>query len=127
MINPNIFPFPEIENPMTNRVTAPCTEGMPYIFRLTSVTHRQEERCIRYTAHLYHDKAAIKVEWTRNQPDIRLRPFSLVSPRWKTRPTSINGALQISRLVLMEHPEPEENLFRMVPSGCGYSGSRTAQ
>jgi len=117
MNSSDVLPYPEIKNLMTNRVTAPCTEGMPYIFRLTSITHRQEERCIRYTAHLYHDKASIKVEWTRSQPDTRLRPFCLVSPRWNQCPTSNNGAIRISRLVLMECPEPEENLFRMVPAG----------
>ena len=114
----NILPFPaNFEVGYVNSISTPCTEGMPPIFRVTSVNHRQEERCVRYTAHLYHDKASLKVEWTRSQPDTRLRSFCLASIRWNQRTTSHDGAVQISRLVLMEHPEPEENLFRMVPPG----------
>ncbi len=101
---------------LLNHPTA-STEGMPNIFRVTSISHKQEARCVRYTANIYHDKVSLKVEWTRSQPDTRLRPFCLVSPRWNIRPSSENGVVQISRLILMEHPEPQENLFHLVPPG----------
>ena len=114
----NLLLFPAThQTAQTNTITAPCTEGMPTIFRVTSLNHHQEERCIRYKAHLFHDKASLTVEWTRSQPDTRIHPFCLVSPRWNMHPVSHHGAVQINRLVLIEHPEPEENLFRMVPHG----------
>ncbi len=113
--NPSLSLFPAL--PQTNTITVPCTEGMPPIFRVTSLNHYQEARCIRYKAHLFHDKASLTVEWTRSQPDTRIQPCCLVSPRWNRHPVSHQGAVQINRLALMEHPEPEENLFRMVPHG----------
>ncbi len=114
----NILAFPaDSETSHANPNAAPCTEGMPPIFRVTALDYQQEARCVRYQAHLFHDKVSLTVEWARGQPDTRLHPFCLVSPRWNIRPISHGGAIQISRLVLMEHPEPEENLFRMVPHG----------
>ncbi|MDE2341976.1 MAG: metal-dependent phosphohydrolase [Betaproteobacteria bacterium] len=115
---PNILFFPgKAEGDHENSMVVPCTEGMPSIFRVTSVDCQQKERSFLYRAHLFHEQASLTVEWVRNQPDTRIRPFCLVSPRWNIRPASYQGALQISRLVLMEHPEAEENLFKMVPHG----------
>ncbi|WP_297477254.1 hypothetical protein [Ferrovum sp.] len=93
-------------------------EGMPCIFRITSINCRQRDtKCIEYTATIYHERAAMKVQWTRNQPDPRLKPFMLVSPRWFAKTLSENGAIKICRLVLLERPESQENLFQTVPHG----------
>ena len=115
---PNILFFAaKSETGHENSIAAPCTEGMPSIFRVTSIDCQQKERCVLYRAHLFHEQASLTVEWARKQPDTRIRPFCLVSPRWNIRPLSHQGAIQISRLALMEHPEPEENLFKTIPYG----------
>ncbi len=115
---PNIPFFPAMfDADQINSITLPCTEGMPSIFRVTSIDCQQQECCFLYRAHLFHEQASLTVEWTSNQSDTRIRPFCLVSPRWNLRPASHQGAIQISRLVLLEHPEPEENLFKLVPHG----------
>ncbi len=91
---------------------------MPRIFRLTSIQHtRLDDRQTRCTASLYHDKASLRISWTANQPDLRLKSGDLVSPRWSGHTTCEGGAIKISRLVLLERPEPWENLFHTVPHG----------
>lgn len=91
---------------------------MPCIFRLSSIHHSQTEgRQSRCTASLYHELASIKVSWIVNQPDIRLKSGVLVSARWLGQTKCENGTIIISRLVLMERPEPWENLFLTVPHG----------
>jgi 3'-5' exoribonuclease len=91
---------------------------MPRIFRLTSIYHAQlNDKRTLCTASLNHDKTAIKVSWMSNQPDLRLKTGDLVSPRWLGHTTSESGMIKISRLILMEHPEPWENLFCTVPHG----------
>ena len=91
---------------------------MPCIFRLTSIQRIQMEgRQSRCTASLYHEQASIKVSWIVNQPDIRLKSGVLVSPRWLGHTICEMGTIIISRLVLMERPEPWENLFHTVPHG----------
>ena len=91
---------------------------MPTVFRLTSIQHEQlDHRRGQYTATLYHDKAALKVCWTVSRPDIRLKSGVLVSPRWLGKTTCEGGMVRISRLVLLERPEPGLNLFNTVPHG----------
>lgn len=91
---------------------------MPCVFRLTSIHHIQVEgRQSRCTASLYHDQVSIKVSWVANQPDIRLKSGVLVSPRWLGQTLCESGTIIISRLVLIERPEPWENLFHTVPHG----------
>jgi 3'-5' exoribonuclease len=91
---------------------------MPKIFRLTSIHNAQpDSKCTQCTATLYHDSASLKVKWTLNRPDLRLKSGDLVSPRWLGLTTSEDGMIKISRLVLMERPEPWENLFHTVPHG----------
>lgn len=91
---------------------------MPRIFRLTSIHHIQVDgRQSRCTASLYHEHVSIKVSWIVNQPDTRLKSGVLVSPRWLGQTLCESGTVLISRLVLMERPEPWENLFHTVPHG----------
>lgn len=93
--------------------------SLPSIFRLTSysaqvIDHKHTE-CV---ATLFHEHASLKVKWTTARPDTRIKPNLLVSPRWlATRPVSEQGAIRISRLVLVECPVPMENLFDLVPTG----------
>ena len=91
---------------------------LPTMFRLTTIHHAQlDDKCTQCIASLHHDKAALKVKWTLNRPDLRLKSGDLVSPRWFGLTTSEGGVTKISRLVLMERPEPWENLFHTVPHG----------
>jgi len=91
---------------------------MPKVFRLTSIHHAPlGDKSTQLSATLYHDKAALNVHWTANRPDLRLKSGDLVSPRWLGRSTSEDGQIKISRLVLMERPEPWENIFHTVPHG----------
>ena len=91
---------------------------MPKVFRLTSINHAPlGDKCTQLKATLYHDKAVLKVHWTANRPDLRIKSGDLVSPRWLGRISSDDGQIKISRLVLMERPEPWENLFHTVPHG----------
>lgn len=89
---------------------------LPKIYRLTFYKHEQiEAKRTQCTATLYHDRAAIQVSWVTSMPDLRLKAGVLVSPRWFSHTRCMNGAYRISRLVLMERPEPWENLFHTVP------------
>lgn len=92
---------------------------MPRIFRLISIQREPEgEQRTRCTATIFHEKAALRVGWTTGTPDLRLKPGDLVSVRWTGGAASYDkGAIRISRLVLMERPEPWENLFLTVPHG----------
>lgn len=89
---------------------------MPKLFRLTSIHQLAvDDRSTQCTATLYHDKASLKVSWNVSHPDLRLKSGDLVSPRWLGSTSCAGGAIKISRLVLMERPEPWENLFHTVP------------
>jgi 3'-5' exoribonuclease len=91
---------------------------MPRIFRLTTIQHSViDERRMRCTATIYHERASLSVSWVVSQIDIRLRSGTLVSPRWLGKTLSEGGTIKISRLVLIERPEPWENLFHTVPHG----------
>lgn len=103
---------------MQEKTTPTNMAMMPRIFRLTSINFAPiDDRNTRCTATLYHDSAAINVSWTVNRPDLRLNSGDLVSPRWQGNTTCEGGKIKISRLVLMERPEPWENLFHTVPYG----------
>ena len=93
--------------------------SLPRIFRLTSYTAKViDHKRTECTATLFHEKASMKVRWTTAAPDTRIKPNRLVSPRWNAhRGCDEDGALRISRLVLIERPEVMENLFETVPSG----------
>lgn len=93
---------------------------LPAIYRLTSMTVRGDgQKGVCCTATLFHEKAALKVQWVMPEKAVQPRVNDLVSPRWKSRPvvSSSQGAIDISRLVKIERPEPKINLFELIPSG----------
>lgn len=92
---------------------------LPSTFRLTSYSAKViDHKSTECTATLFHEKASLKVRWTTARPDNRIKPNLLVSPRWTNSTTrGEDGAIRISRLVLIERPEPMENLFELVPTG----------
>lgn len=93
--------------------------ALPSTFRLTSYSEKAiDHKSTECTATLFHEKASLKVRWTTARPDHRIKPNLLVSPRWTTaRMIGEDGTIRISRLVLIELPEPMENLFNLVPTG----------
>lgn len=91
---------------------------MPKVFRLITIDHeRIDDRRTLCTATLYHEKASLRLCWNCSHPDSRLKSGDLVSPRWLGTTTCEGGAIRISRLALMERPEPWQNLFHTVPHG----------
>lgn len=92
---------------------------LPSTFRLTSYSAKViDHKSTECTATLFHEKASLKVRWTTARMDSRIKPNLLVSPRWlMARSASEDGVVRISRLVLIERPEPIENLFDLVPTG----------
>lgn len=102
---------------MFEEQTIPPIDTMPGVFRIvsTSCVPTPNGRGVSYRVELYHDKVQMSVTFTRAHPDIRLRADLLVSVRWKLPVTSVEGAIQISRLVLLEHPIKGVNPFEMVP------------
>lgn len=98
---------------------APANLGLlPRVFRLALIEHEKEgERQTRYTATLFHEKAALRVCWVTGTPNPRLKLGELVSPRWFGASSYENGAIRISRLVPMERPDTWLNLFYTVPHG----------
>lgn len=117
MNNPYEFNDP-VTHPVDDQDTPTNQVAMPKIFRLTTI-HQEiiDPRRTRCTATLYHDRASINVSWTVSKPDLRLKSGDLVSPRWPGITTCEGGAIKIGRLVLMERPEPWENMFHTVPHG----------
>lgn len=102
---------------MNNAATLPPIDQLPRIFRITAIksTPSASRRGTEYRVDLFHEQASMTVSFTRSQPDTRLKPDMLVSVRWKLPVTCTDGAIQISRLVLLEHPVKGLNLFDTVP------------
>ena len=121
MIDLNVLVFgdsPAAPVAIDEQLTPTNLAMMPRIFRVTTIRFTQlDDKRTQCVASLYHDKASIRVVWMASQPDMRLKSGALVSPRWLGQDTSENGAVRISRLILMERPEPWENLFHTVPHG----------
>ncbi len=102
---------------MHNETLLPPLESLPYVYRVVSVKAipSHNGRAMDYRVELYHDKASMTVQFNLGQPDVRLKANLLVSIRWKLPVNSIGGAIQISRLVLIERPLNNLNLFETVP------------
>ncbi len=105
--------------PVNEYLAPPEISVMPRIFRLKSIRHVETgHRKVQCTALIFHECATIKVRWTVCHMDCRLKVGELVSPRWHgITECDTDGAIIISRLVLMGRPEPSENLFQTIPRG----------
>ncbi|MDI6749501.1 MAG: HD domain-containing protein [Rhodocyclaceae bacterium] len=102
--------------PLPSPVTDLLPQKLPPIFRIQSIERLpMPNGNVLTRASLYHDQAGLKVAWLARHPDIRLVQGSLASIRWLGQPLSVEGHVRISRLVLIERPEPEVDLFRTVP------------
>lgn len=104
------------------RLPVPCAasdvvvERLPQVFRLQSIERLPfDARHVRNCATLFHERASVRVEWLSRHPDVRLTAGSLVAIRWCGRPTSLDGAVRIARLVPLEKPEADSNLFDTIP------------
>lgn len=102
---------------MSDQQMLPPIDTMPGVFRVvsTSCVPMTGGKGVTYRVELYHEQAHLTVTYNRSQPDIRLRADLLVSVRWKTPVICHDGAIQISRLVILEHPVKGENPFDTVP------------
>lgn len=104
--------------PMPRPVVDPVPQKLPHLFRVQSIERLpMPSGQVLTRASLYHDEASLKVEWLSRQPDIRVTQGCLAGIRWQGNPVSIDGHVRISRLVLLERPEPEVDLFRTIPYG----------
>ena len=91
---------------------------LPQIFRLTSLQTRVDHRGeAMLTAHLFHERAQLKVRWTARKVDPRLRAGVLVGPRWTGPASSLEGCLRIARLAILDRPVAALALFDTVPPG----------
>lgn len=95
----------------------PVVDKLPPTLRIQSLARLPfDARHTLNRAVLFHERASLTVEWITRHVDVRLTAGSLVSVRWLGRPVSLNGAVRISRLVLLERPDPALNLFDTVPT-----------
>lgn len=89
---------------------------LPHVFRVQSVErypageHHHTTRAV-----IYHERATLTVEWRAHHVDVKVMAGTLVGIRWLGNPVSTHGAIQISRLVSLDKPEAEVNLFDLVP------------
>ena len=95
----------------------PVPQLLPPVLRVNSLTRlpASDGRSVRNEAVLFHAKAGLRVVWVTAQADIRLRAGHLVSIRWLGKPVSVDGAIRINRLVLMERSIPTLDLFETIP------------
>lgn len=90
-------------------------DTLPAALRVTSVIRKNSsDKCVVNEATIFHEKASLRVTWNSSTVDTRIRVGSLVAIRWANRPVSKDGAVCISRLVLLERPF-SLNLFDTVP------------
>jgi len=108
---------PLAAHPAPRTLYDPVPDKLPPLFRVQSIERLPGAHSdILNRATLFHERASLSVEWLTRHADIRLVRGSLVSIRWLGRPASCDGHVRISRLVLLERPEAETNLFDLVPS-----------
>lgn len=115
----------------TFKVAEPANEGnflsqlqsredlpkLPQVYRLIKIDRKVVSHAeYRMTAVVYHEQASLRVTWSVRQPDIRLKPGKLVEIRWTGgSPRSMNGAIVIARLVMLEKHRSKLDLFKTVP------------
>ena len=95
----------------------PVPQLLPPVLRITNLTRlpAADGRSVRNEAVLFHARAGLRVVWVTAQADIRLRAGHLVSIRWLGKPVSVDGAIRINRLVLLERSIPTLDLFETIP------------
>lgn len=95
----------------------PVPQLLPPVLRITSLTRLPAEdgRSVRNEAVLFHAKASLRVVWVTAHADIRLQAGHLVAIRWLGKPVSVEGAIRINRLVLLERSIPTLDLFETIP------------
>lgn len=102
---------------MPRAVLDPVPRRLPSILRVQSIErHPAPEGHILARAVLFHESASLNVEWLARQVDVRIVQGCLVSVRWLGNPTSTDGRVRIARLAMMEHPDPDTDLFQLVPT-----------
>ena len=96
----------------------PVPHLIPQVMRISSLIREPmiDGRSVRNEAVLFHAKASLRVIWITSHVDARLKAGHLVSIRWLGKPVSVEGAIRISRLVLLERTIPSMNLFDTIPS-----------
>ena len=92
----------------------PVPAALPPVFRLTSLSRMPlaGHKGVRNEALLYHDQAALRVVWLSAHVDTRIQVGRLAAIRWLGKPTTVEGAIRISRLVMLDRPEAGVDLFR---------------
>lgn len=92
--------------------------NLPPYFRVKSIErYPAGDRRVRIVARLFHERAALIVEYCLSELDSTIDWGSLVSIRWCGRAVSANGVIRISRLALAKKPDISFNLFETVPHG----------
>ena len=106
----------EMASMIDEQITPEGLRSMPRFFRVANLT-RSARATHGYAmkATLFHARATLTVGWEVNQPDTRLKPGVLVSPRYTGRARCVDGVLRISRLIVAEIPVRSEDLFMTVP------------
>ncbi|MDD4979494.1 MAG: HDIG domain-containing protein [Gallionella sp.] len=104
---------------MYNVIQAPDAETLSGVYRIVSISCLpMRAGCgVEYRVELFRNDKRIAVEYTRSNPDIRLKVDSLVSVRWKFPMLCDGETIRISRLVLLEIPLKTFNPFETVPHG----------
>lgn len=98
--------------------TTPNGPGFPVVFRVTQFAFRAtDEKRYECTATLFHEQASLKVRWIARQPDVRLNGgAALARVQWsKSAAPCDDGMVHVDRIVVLERPEKDLNLFRTVP------------
>lgn len=94
----------------------PLIKELPLVYRLTNIEmSKVGSGQYSVVAEIYHDQASLRVQWLTSHVDTRLKVGTLVGIRWKGETKSEQGAIKISRLIVMDTPRPDINLFNTVP------------
>jgi 3'-5' exoribonuclease len=90
--------------------TLPCLYRIGYLEKKES-----RDQTTFNIAHLYHDKASLSVAWVSREHDERLSVGTLVTPRWYSQSISNDGQIIIDRLLPVETPITNVNVFETIP------------
>lgn len=94
-----------------------ANERLPNIFRLVSITRLpgQNGRGVANEAVLFHEQASLKVVWTSQQVDCRLKRGCYVALRGIDSKTLGSDCQRIKRLDRLDKTLPTVNLFDTIP------------